>query len=122
MVTQLDLPDIYISKYYYNPEGSKLYLTTAASGSPQQQDKLKTDVVLIFDMSALPRLELMKELKIGTSGALAFHAVNGRTQRVFSSHSAVGAVVILDGESDTPLESVSVGTAQPHSRIWMLTQ
>ena len=122
VVASLDLPDIYFSKYYFNPESSKLYLTTAASGSPQQQDKLKTDVVLIFDMSALPRLELMKELKIGTSGALAFHAVNGRTQRVFSSHSAVGAVVILDGESDTPLESVSVGTAQPHSRIWMLTQ
>lgn len=122
VVASLDLPDIYFSKYYYNPEGGKLYLTTAASGSPQQQGNLKTDVVLVFDMNVLPRLELIKELRVGTSGALAFHTVNGRTQRVFSSHSAAGEVVILDGESDTLLESVSVGTGQPHSRIWMLTQ
>jgi len=122
VVASLDLPDIYISKYYYNPEGSKLYLTTASSGSPQQQGNLKTDVVLIFDMRALPRLELIKELRLGPSGALAFHAVGGRTQRIFSSHSAAGTVVIMDGESDTPLDSVSVGTGQPHSRIWMLSQ
>ena len=122
VVASLDLPDIYISKYYYNSEGSKLYLTTASSGSPQQQRNLKTDIMLIFDMSVLPRLELIKEHRLGPSGALAFHAVNGRTQRVFSSHSAAGTVVILDGQSDTPLDSVSVGTGQPHSRIWMLTQ
>jgi hypothetical protein len=122
VVAQLDLPDIYISKYYYNPEGSKLYLTTASSGSPQQQQNLKTDVVLIFAMSALPRLELIKELKIGTAGALAFQEVNGRTQRVFASNSAAGALVILDGDSDTVVESVTVGAGQPHSRIWMLNQ
>lgn len=120
VVAKLDLPDIYISKYYYNPEGSKLYLTTAGSGSPQQQHNLKADVLLIFDMTALPRLELIKELKVGASGALAFHEVNGRTQRVFSSNSAAGSLVILDGERDTVLESVAVGAGQPHSRIWML--
>jgi DNA-binding beta-propeller fold protein YncE len=122
VVAKLDLPDIYIGKYYYNPEGSKLYLTTASSGSPQQQCNLKTDVLLIFDMAALPRLELIKELKIGASAALAFEAVNGRTRRVFSSNSAAGSVLVLDGENDALLETIAVGTGQPHSRIWMLNQ
>ncbi|MEJ2566270.1 MAG: hypothetical protein P8141_09960 [Gammaproteobacteria bacterium] len=122
VVAKLDLPDIYISKYYYNPEGSKLYLTTASSGSPQQQRHLKTDVVLVFDITALPRLELIKELKVGAAGALAFHAADGRTQRVFCSNSATGTLVILDGERDTVLESVSVGAGQPHSRLWMLNE
>jgi hypothetical protein len=122
VVTTFGLPDIYISKYYYNPEGTKLYLTTAASGSPQQQHNLKADVLLIFDITALPRLELIKELKIGAAGSLAFHAPDGRTQRVFSSNSAAGSLVILDGDSDTVLETVAVGAAQPHSRIWMLNQ
>lgn len=121
-VAKLDLPDIYISKYYYNPEGSKLYLTTASSGSPQQQRHLKTDVVLIFDITALPRLQLVKELRIGATGALAFHQEDDRTRRVFASNSTAGSLVILDGESDALLETVAVGTAQPHSRIWMLNR
>ncbi len=120
VVATLDLPDIYIGKYYFNPEGSKLYLTTSSSGSPQQQANLKTDVVLIFDMSALPRLELIKELKTGNAGALAFHQVDGRSHRLFSSHAPAGAVVIIDGEDDTVLSSVTVGSAQSHSRVWML--
>jgi DNA-binding beta-propeller fold protein YncE len=122
VVAQLELPDIYISKYYYNPEGSKLYLTTASSGSEQQQRHLKTDVVLIFALNALPRLELIKELRIGAAGALAFHEVNGRTRQVFASNSAAGSLVIVDGNSDTVVESVTVGAAQPHSRIWMLNR
>ena len=122
VVAKLDLPDVYISKYYYNPEGSKLYLTTASSGSPQQQRHLKTDVVLVFDITALPRLELIKELRIGATGALAFHEEGGRTRRVFASNAAAGSLVILDGESDALLESIAVGAAQPHSRIWMLNR
>ena len=122
VVARLDLPDIYIGKYYYNPEGSKLYLTTASSGSPQQQRNLKTDVLLVFDVTALPRLELIKELKVGASAALAFYEVDGRTRRVFSSNSAAGSVLVLDGENDTLLETVAVGASQPHSRIWTLNQ
>ena len=120
VVDKLDLPDIYISKYYYNPEGTKLYLTAAGSGSPAQQANLKADVLLIFDMTALPRLNLLKELKVGASGALAFHGVNGHTQQVLSSHSEGGTLVVVDGERDTVMESIAVAEGRPHSRIWML--
>src|SRR3569832_2054898 len=40
VVDELALPDVYLSKYYYNVEGSKLYFTTGSSGSPEQQKNL----------------------------------------------------------------------------------
>jgi hypothetical protein len=120
ILDELDLPDIYLSKYYFNPEGTKLYLTTASSGSPEQQANLKADVLLILDMTALPRLKLLNEVRVGMSGALAFHGVNGRTQQVFSSHSEAGSLVILDAERDAVTESIAVAEGRPHSRIWML--
>ncbi len=120
VVGKLDLPDVYFSKYYFNPEGTKLYLTTASSGSPEQQKNLKTDVLLIFDMTALPKLKLLKEVKAGSSGALAFYGENGRTRWVFSSHSDAGALVVLDADQDKVVESIAVAGGQPHSRIWML--
>ena len=121
VVDKLDLPDIYISKYYYNPEGTKLYLTTASSGSPEQQQNLKTDVLLVLDMTALPALKLLKEVKVGSSGALAFYGENGRSRRVFSSDSQTGSLVVLDADQDEVVETIAVAEGQPHSRIWMLS-
>lgn len=122
IVDKLDMPDIYISKYYYNPEGTKLYLTTASSGSPEQQKNLKADVLLVLDMTALPKLKLLKEVKVGSSGAIAFQGENSCTQRVFSSNSEAGSLVVLDAERDAVVESIVVAEGQPHSRIWMLNQ
>jgi DNA-binding beta-propeller fold protein YncE len=121
VVARLDLPDIYFSKYYFNPEGTKLYLTTASSGSPEQQKNLKTDVLLVLDMTALPDLKLLKEVKVGTSGALAFYGENGRTRRVFSSQSETGSLVVLDADQDKVVETIAITAGQPHSRIWMLS-
>lgn len=121
VVDRLDLPDVYISKYYFNPEGTKLYLTTASSGSPEQQKVLKTDVLLVLDMTALPKLKLIKEVKVGSAGALAFAAEDGRTRRVFSSDSDKGALVILDGETDEVVETLGVTEGRSHSRIWTIS-
>lgn len=117
----LSLPDIYISKYYFNADGSKLYLTTGSSGSPEQQANLKDDALLIFDTTDLPRLRLVKELRLGaSSGALAFLNEGGRTIRVFSSNSADGTLTVVDGDSDEIVESFPVTDGMPHSRIWLL--
>src|SRR3569623_2258840 len=75
LIDQLELRDVYLSKYYYNPEGSKLYFTSARSGSPEQRRHLKTDVLLVLDMDALPRLKLLGEVMGGAAGSLAFHWV-----------------------------------------------
>lgn len=122
LVDKLDLRDVYLSKYFFNPEGSKLYFTTASSGSPEQLRHLKTDVLLVLDMTALPKLELIKEVKVGSSSSVAFHSVGRRTRLVFSSDPESGALVVLDGGEDTVLDTIAVTEGVPHSRIWMVAQ
>ena len=118
---KLDLPDIYISKYYFNDDGSKLYLTTSSSGSPEQQANIKSDALLVLDMSSLPKLKLIKELRLGTaSGSLAFLQANGSGGLVFSSNSEAGAVAVIDGEKDDVIETIPVTSGMSHSRVWML--
>ncbi|MCK4837511.1 MAG: hypothetical protein KAS94_01855 [Desulfobulbaceae bacterium] len=121
VVDSIDLPDIYISKYFFNPEGSKLYLTTASSGSPEQQANLKTDVMLSFDLAALPKLSLQQETKLGSSvGTLDFQVQDGQTQLILSSNSQEGVVTLICGETDQVIEKIPVAEPQPHSRLWLL--
>ena len=116
-----DLRDIYISKYYFNGEGTKLYLTTGKSGTPEQQENLKMDALLIFDLTALPEIKLLKEHRLGcSSGSLAFLNEDGRTSLVFSSNSQDGTVTVIDGGSDEILETYEVTEGTPHSRVWLL--
>lgn len=118
---QLQLPDIYISKYYFNDEGNKLYLTTSSSGSPEQQANLKSDALLVLDMTSLPKLRLAKELRLGaSSGSLAFLKDNGSGSLVFSSNSENGSVAVIDGAKDDVVETIPVTTGMGHSRVWML--
>ena len=121
VVASCDLPDIYISKYYFNPEGSKLYLTTSSSGSPEQQANLKTDALLVFDMASLPEIKLIKEVRLGApSGSLSFLPKENASSLVFSSNSAQGTLIVLDGETHELLETISVAEGLPHSRAWLL--
>ncbi len=116
----IDLPDIYISKYYFNRDGSKLYLTTSSSGSPEQAANLRSDALLVFDLNGLPKIKLSKELALGaSSGSLAFDGEGDTTQLVFSSSSATGTLVIIDGESDELIESLKVTEGVSHSRVWL---
>ena len=116
----IDLPDIYISKYYFNGDGSKLYLTTSSSGSPEQTANLKSDALLVFDLTALPKIKLAKELSLGTSsGSLAFYAEGEGSELVFSSNSTTGSLAIVDGESDELIESLKVTEGVSHSRVWV---
>ena len=118
-VDQLDLPDIYVSKYYFNCEGTKMYLTTSASGSPEQQANLKKDTLLVFDLATLPRLTLAKEIKLGSaSGALAFLAEGGTTRLIASSNSEEGVLAVIDPETDEIIEKVAVTSGNSHSRTW----
>ncbi|MGE0289840.1 MAG: YncE family protein [Bradyrhizobium sp.] len=121
IVDTLELPDIYISKYYFNPEGSKLYLTTSSSGSPEQQANIKADALLVLDLTALPKLKLTRELRLGTSsGSLAFLQAGGSTALVFSSHGEGGAVAVIDGARDEQIETLAVPGGMSHSRVWIL--
>jgi len=120
IVTTRDLPDIYISKYYFNPEGTRLYLTTSSKGSPEQVANLRDDVLLVFDMTVLPEIKLLTEVAIGASGSLSFLHNDGKTGLIFSSDSSGGAVVVIDGEDHVVLESIPVGDPTAQSRAWLL--
>jgi DNA-binding beta-propeller fold protein YncE len=118
---RLDLPDIYISKYYFNSDGAKLYLTTSSSGSPEQQQHLKQDALVVIDLSALPKLKLAKELRLGSpSGSLAFVSFGPGRELVFSSNSEDGSLAVIDGASDEIVEIIPVMAGQGHSRVWRL--
>jgi len=120
IVTSCDLPDVYISKYYFNPEGSRLYLTTSSKGSPEQVANLKDDVMLVFDMTVLPEIKLLTEVAIGASGSLSFLDKNGKTELIFSSDSAGGAVVVIDAADHVVLQSLPVAEATIQSRAWLI--
>ncbi len=119
--TSLELPDIYLSKYYFNPEGSKLYFTAGSSGSPEQQANIKADALLVFDLAALPAMPLSGELRLGVpAGSVDFHATDGHTQLVFASTAENGTLSVIDGARDTLLEQIPVADPVSHSRVWVL--
>lgn len=114
--TKLDLPDIYISKYYFNPAGTRLYLTTSSSGSPEQAANIKADALLVLDISHLPQISLRREIRLGApSGALDFAG-----PYVFSSNAEEGVLALIDAESDALIEKIKVCEGVPHSRVWVV--
>jgi len=116
----LDLQDIYISKYFFNPEGSRLYLTTSSSGNDEQKANLKTDALLVFDMTALPKLKLINETRLGSStGTLDFVTKDNETQLMFSSNAEEGSVAVLNIDGEV-LEKITVAESASHSRLWTL--
>lgn len=108
----LDLKDVYPSTYRFNPDGSKLYVTTAATGKGGQRDNLRKDVVLVYDTSRLPEIALIKEVEVGTADCgrrpIAFLAHQGRAHRVFVPNPTDGTVSVLDAELDICLETLEV--------------
>lgn len=114
----LDLEDVYISKYFFNPECTRLYLTTSSSGNDEQKKNLKTDALLVFDISNLPQFSLINEARLGSpAGTLDFLTKDNVTQKVFSSHAENGQVLVLDINGQL-LESIDVDEKNKHSRLW----
>lgn len=121
VVDTLNLPDIYISQYYFNADGSKLYLTTSSSGSETQQANCRGDVLLVFDLTALPKIRLAQEIRLGAAaGSLGFLNTGGKTRLVFASNSTEGTVAVIDGDRDALLQKIRVGAGNTHSRILAL--
>ena len=114
----INLPDIYISKYYFNSDHSKLYLTTSVSGSPEQQRNVKSGVVVVLDMRTLPKLSVSAELQLGQVNGLAFAPSQGEPLLTVASDSNGGDLVILDGKSDQTLTRISVHEPCEYTRIW----
>jgi len=110
VVTTLDLPDVYPSVYRFSPDGSRLYVTTAATGKGKQHDNLNIDSLLVYDATALPELKLLREVKVGLADCgrrpIAFDA---QGQYVFIPNPTDASVSILDSSDDSIVATISIG-------------
>lgn len=55
-VTQVDITDVHPDSFESTPDGSKLYVTSATTGSDAQKSNLRNNVLLVYDTSTLPNL------------------------------------------------------------------
>jgi hypothetical protein len=143
----IDLPDIYPSVYRFSRDGSKLYLTTAATGKGSQRSNLKKDVLLVFDASTLvasgilnpslrspatlvhpctsPALRLIKEIKVGIAECgrrpIGFVEQDGKFARIFISNPTDGTVTVLNGQDERVLETVKI-TDKPVPALHFYTE
>ncbi|HGX91679.1 MAG TPA: hypothetical protein ENK35_00015 [Candidatus Tenderia sp.] len=117
LVTCIDLPDIYPSVYRFNPAGDRLYVTTAATGKGVQAENLITDVVQVYDTSALPALKLVEEIQLETTTSgrrpiaiLENH--NGEAPVIFVPNPTHGSLSIIDGATNAVIETVEIGKGE----------
>ncbi len=115
-VHPIDLLDIHPDSFEFSPDGSKLYVTTAtsvATGNTTQLANLKNNVLLSFDASGLPQLPAPVEIPVGVAGhdhrSLAIHEHNGVAEHVWVPNPDDGTVSVVDAESDTVVDTVTVG-------------
>ncbi len=111
------LPDVYLSKYFFDPAGRRLYMSCGRSGNEAQQAHLRPGVLLVFDLQALPELPPPQELDLGAPvGTLDF--LPGGLMA--ASVGERGVVALVDPERLEVVEEVALGESQPHSRLWTL--
>lgn len=111
--TILDLPDIYPSTYRFSPDGSKLYVTTAATGKGAQRENLRIDVLQVYDAHALPELRLLREIQVGPADCgrrpIGFiDRTDGKGTIVLVPNPSAGTLSLLDGEEDLLIETVTL--------------
>lgn len=110
VVSKLDLPDVYPSVYRFSPDGTRLYVTTAATGKGGQRDNLNRDTLLVYDARALPELKLLREVKVGVADCgrrpIAF---DNDGEFVFIPNPTDATVTILNAGDDSEAATVSIG-------------
>lgn len=108
----IDLPDIYPSTYRFNRDGSKLYVTTAATGKGTQRENVKMDLLQVYDTAALPEIKLVKEVKVGVADCgrrpLAYIASADGPDRLYIPNPTDGTLTVLDGATDEVLETIDI--------------
>ncbi len=110
--TQMDLQDVNIGDMKFTPDGNKLYVAVALTGTAAQKTNQKDNVVLVYDTSALPALTLIKEITVGKTAAgrsLGIHEHDGEAEHIFVTNRADGTVSVVDAKDDEEMDKVQVG-------------
>jgi len=108
VVTVLDVKDYYPSTYRFSLDGSKLYVTSAATGKGVQRDNLVIDTVLVYDAQALPELKLINTLKVGAADC-GRRPIAFSNEYVFIPNPSDGTMSVLDSTSDEVFTTVKIG-------------
>ncbi|MBI3805418.1 MAG: YncE family protein [Nitrospirae bacterium] len=111
-VTITNLPDVSPGDLAFTSDGAKLYVASAASGNTAQKASQKSNVVQVFDTTALPTLTLIKEIGIGSTTAgrvIGLQEHDGTAEHLFATNRTDGTVSVIDAKTDTAINTVQVG-------------
>ncbi|MDC4228318.1 MAG: hypothetical protein MPW17_22625 (plasmid) [Candidatus Manganitrophus sp.] len=110
--TVVDLPDFSPSSLAFTADGRKLYIASGASGNTDQKASQKSNVVSVFDTTALPVLPLLKEITVGATTAgrsIGILEHDGEATHVFATNRADGTVSVIDAQTDAEIDKIQVG-------------
>ena len=110
--TQTDLTDFHPGDLVFTADGTKLYVASAVTGNATQKTNQKSNVVRVFDTTALPALTQTKEISVGsTTGGrvIGLHEHNGVAAHLFVTNRADGTVSVIDAKTDAAVDTVQVG-------------
>jgi len=83
----------------------------------------KTDIIQVYDTSALPNMPLLTEIKVGQAqcgsrSADILMQQDGRAPYVFVTNPTDGSVSVIDATSNTVIETVILKNSSSHARLY----
>ncbi len=114
---QTDLNDVNIGGLVFSSDGTKIYIPSASTGSAAQKVNLKTNVVLVIDAAALSSAvpipdASIQEITVGATAAgrsIGLHEHDGKVEHIFVTNRADSTVSVIDAETNTVVDTVTVG-------------
>jgi DNA-binding beta-propeller fold protein YncE len=113
VVTTREIPDFYPSTFRFDPDGKKLYVTSAATGKGTQHANISLDTIRVYDALRLPALEQLTTLRVGRADCgrrpLAFFPSIGAARFAFFPNPTDGTLSIVDARSNEPYPILQLG-------------
>lgn len=110
----VEIRDIYPSTYRFSSDGTKLYLTSAATGKDRQRTNLNKNVLQIYDTASLPEIKLLQEIETGPADCgrrpiALYEPDDADASRIFVPNPTAASVSVIHGQSDQLLATVPTG-------------
>lgn len=122
VVTTLEIPDFYPSTFRFDPDGKKLFVTSAATGKGAQHANLSIDTIRVYDAHRLPALESLTSLQVGRADCgrrpIAFFPSVGTARFIFFPNPTDGTLSIIDATTNIPFQTVRLGEPGAHEVLF----
>jgi len=110
-ITLKDIADVSPDMMMFSGDGKKLFVISAQAGSGNQLTYLKQNVLLIYDSSSLPTLNLLKEVTVGNANTGHRHfdvMTHGSMTHLFIP-SGDGNLYTVDADSMSVTQTLKIG-------------